>query len=544
MGRRRDVRGPRHVARHDAHDRQRAHRPGVAVAVAGGLPGGARDVPLGDRPDEGVPRLRLHLRLGRLLRVGRGERPGALRARSAQRVAEGRLQIVGGWWIEPDCNIPSGESFVRQALYGQRYLHEKFGIIATTGANIDSFGHNATIPQILARSGIDSYVFLRPGPNEKPRCRRRSSGGSRADGSRVLAYRIPHEYCAPKRRHRRARRQGDRASCPPSADELASSTASATTAAARRRRTSTDRGSTSAGDLPRLELSSLRRFFDTVARGRRLPGRAAASCSTTRAAATRRTPASSAGTAARRTCSAGREVVRDRRRRSACAATRSTSSTRAWKLVLFNQFHDMLAGTAIEPAYDDARDQIGARVVDRRGRVQPPCSRSRAQIAIEQEEEMRPVVVFNPHPWPLRTEVEVEYAWSEARRRRSSTTGAARAVAARAVADDDERAARTRLVFPVEVPPLGYRTYRVKKGTVEWDHLAPAGNRATTARLENDQVLLELEASAAAASRSSCCTSLSGLDVGGSHGRNKAARRRDRRPAATPGATASIRLRR
>jgi len=39
-----------------------------------------------------------------------------------ERVAEGRWQIVGGWWIQPDCNIPSGESFVRQGLYGQRYV--------------------------------------------------------------------------------------------------------------------------------------------------------------------------------------------------------------------------------------------------------------------------------------------------------------------------------------------------------------------------------------------------------------------------------------
>ena len=81
-------------------------------------------------------------------------------------VAEGRFQIVGGWWVEPDCNMPSGESFVRQALYGQRYLRETFGITATTGANVDSFGHNAMIPQILRGSGMDSYVFLRPGPQE------------------------------------------------------------------------------------------------------------------------------------------------------------------------------------------------------------------------------------------------------------------------------------------------------------------------------------------------------------------------------------------
>ena len=84
-----------------------------------------------------------------------------------RKIGSAWVQVVGGWWIEPDCNVPGGESFVRQALYGQRYLHERFGITASVGANIDSFGHCATIPQILAKSGCDSYVFLRPGPKEK-----------------------------------------------------------------------------------------------------------------------------------------------------------------------------------------------------------------------------------------------------------------------------------------------------------------------------------------------------------------------------------------
>ncbi|MDX6398469.1 MAG: alpha-mannosidase, partial [Gaiellaceae bacterium] len=113
------------------------------------------------------------------------------------RIEEGRFQVVGGWWVEPDCNIPAGESFVRHALYGQRYLREKFGIIATTGANLDSFGHNASIPQILRKSGVDSYVFLRPGPSEKT-LESPIFWWESPDGSRVLAYRIPHEYCAPK----------------------------------------------------------------------------------------------------------------------------------------------------------------------------------------------------------------------------------------------------------------------------------------------------------------------------------------------------------
>src|SRR3954452_9213757 len=113
------------------------------------------------------------------------------------RIAEGRWQVVGGWWIEPDCNIPGGESFVRQALVGQRYLHDRFGIIATTGPNVDSFGHNGTIPQLLRGAGMDSYVFLRPGPKERELPASLFHWESR-DGSRVLAYRIPHEYCSPR----------------------------------------------------------------------------------------------------------------------------------------------------------------------------------------------------------------------------------------------------------------------------------------------------------------------------------------------------------
>ena len=51
------------------------------------------------------------------------EHDPALFERIRARVAEGRWVNVGGWWVEPDCNMPMGESFVRQGLYGQRFLH-------------------------------------------------------------------------------------------------------------------------------------------------------------------------------------------------------------------------------------------------------------------------------------------------------------------------------------------------------------------------------------------------------------------------------------
>ena len=62
------------------------------------------------------------------------------------RVAEGRWRIVGGMWIQPDCNMPSGEAFARHFLYSQRYFKEKFGVTVRTGYNVDSFGHSAIRP--------------------------------------------------------------------------------------------------------------------------------------------------------------------------------------------------------------------------------------------------------------------------------------------------------------------------------------------------------------------------------------------------------------
>ncbi len=75
-----------------------------------------------------------------------------------QRVKEGRWEIVGGMWVEPDLNMPDGESLVRQILYGKRYFKQKFDVDVNIGWNPDSFGYNAQLPQIYKRAGIDYFV--------------------------------------------------------------------------------------------------------------------------------------------------------------------------------------------------------------------------------------------------------------------------------------------------------------------------------------------------------------------------------------------------
>jgi len=86
----------------------------------------------------------------------------SLFARIKKLVAAGKWHIMGGWYLQPDCNKLAGESFVRQITRGQKFFKEKFGVCPTTAANFDSFGHTRGLVQILDKCGYDSYVFCRP----------------------------------------------------------------------------------------------------------------------------------------------------------------------------------------------------------------------------------------------------------------------------------------------------------------------------------------------------------------------------------------------
>ena len=82
----------------------------------------------------------------------------AMFAQMKQRIREGRWEVAGGWLVEPDCNIPSTESFVRQSLYGKEYCRRALGVDVRIAMNPDSFGHAAGLPTILKSAG---YRLLR-----------------------------------------------------------------------------------------------------------------------------------------------------------------------------------------------------------------------------------------------------------------------------------------------------------------------------------------------------------------------------------------------
>jgi len=77
-------------------------------------------------------------------------------------VAAGKWHIMGGWYLQPDCNMPSGESIIRQMQLGRAYFEEKFGQVNTTAVSFDAFGHSRGLVQLLKKAGYDSYLIMRP----------------------------------------------------------------------------------------------------------------------------------------------------------------------------------------------------------------------------------------------------------------------------------------------------------------------------------------------------------------------------------------------
>jgi alpha-mannosidase len=114
--------------------------------------------------------------------------PGLFAAVS-ELVAAGRWSIAGGQWIQPDANLPTAAGWRKQLALGQAYFRDRFGIAPTVAYNVDTFGHPATLPDLLREAGYRGYVFHRPNQSQvelpAQTFRWRGSGGAEVIGFRI-----------------------------------------------------------------------------------------------------------------------------------------------------------------------------------------------------------------------------------------------------------------------------------------------------------------------------------------------------------------------
>jgi alpha-mannosidase len=103
-------------------------------------------------------------------------------------VAAGRFDVVGAMWVEPDCNIPSGESLVRQLVHGKRFWREEFGVEADGLWLPDVFGYSAAMPQILAQAGVQWFLTQKLSWNDTNRFPHQTFWWEGIDGTRIFTH--------------------------------------------------------------------------------------------------------------------------------------------------------------------------------------------------------------------------------------------------------------------------------------------------------------------------------------------------------------------
>ncbi len=334
-----------------------------------------------------------------------------------QRIKEGRWEVVGGWPVEPDCNVPAAESFVRHSLYGKDYFRRALGVDVNIGFNPDAFGHAAGLPTLLRGAGFKYYVFMRPQENEMRLPLLFWWEGP--DGSRLLTLRIRRGYSM------NAERVGDGAqnNFAPGFDAAAyflgvgddtdiakhSATFSVTDVGGGATKEQIRRVIEQRADatLPELRFSTVADFFAVVEKS---PAFADLPVIRGELQHHSRGCYSAYGEGKQQNRRAERLLVQAETLSVAAALQHGhvypgQEYRAAWEKVLFNQFHDLLAGTALQKAYEESRDQLGyASDTAHTNRVEALESLARRVDTRAVKEGA--VFVFNPLPWPRKCFVE------------------------------------------------------------------------------------------------------------------------------------------
>jgi len=408
--------------------------------------------------------------------------------RVKKHVNSGRWVIVGGWWVQPDCNIPGAEAFARHSLISQTYFEEKFGRKARTGYCVDSFGHNAMLPQILKLSGMDNYVFQRPNAKENPDLPGCLFAWQSPDGSRVNTFRLPMGYGIERNIPERVDEIMDK--FPEGVDDImffygVGNHGGGPTIA------NIEAIKELQGSKPDVNIafSDPNTFFDKIA-SCELPvvegdlQHHAAGCYAAESTIKAMNRRAENGLLAAEKWSLLAEKMGLRRS--------FEDLTPQWKQLLFNQFHDTLAGTGLERAYYDARNQLG-EVVSVSDRVQTQALRALSyQINIPLDDTKLPVVVFNPHSWPVEAPVEVEtgtFANIPVQGAIMVLDHVGRRVPCQKIDSSCKLNGRNRITFMAKVPALGYATYFLATETVTDPFVAPLEDLV----LENEYLRVEFD---------------------------------------------------
>lgn len=371
-----------------------------------------------------------------------------------QRVRKGRFAIVGGWHVQPDCNLPSGEAFARQSLYAQRYFQDTFGVTATVGYCVDSFGHCATLPMILRGSGMDSYIFMRPAPHEKDM----DSDVFRweaPDGSTVTAYRILDPYCAKfdtlealETRIQYLETES-RTELPmlPVFYGVGNHGGGPTVRHLELLREY-------AGKHPdkKLIYSDLRDFFDQV-ESHPIPAyrgdlqHHASGCYATEPRVK---------TAIRR---AENDLLAAERYSilalKLCGkAPKTREFHEAWDAVCFCHFHDSMDGCCIKEAHEDTLDMLGMAKYTAAVQENNALQTIAWNIDTRDRSLGQPLAVFNPHSFPVTACVQVNGNFDLARDAQGNPVPSQKVLSS-----SQECYARPDTIFQATVPPMGYRVY-------------------------------------------------------------------------------------
>ena len=390
-------------------------------------------------------------------------------AQIRQRVAEGRWDVAAeGWWLQPDCNASSGESLIRQGLYGQRYLMEHFGKRATTVFNFDSFGHGPMLPQILKKCDLHYYVFSRPAPKEQALEKELFAWRS-ADGSEILAFRADADGVG-KYNHQ--------------TDEFIRMN--------RERLANCDHdlmlvyGVSDHGGAPTKEaIRAIHEANETCADiSVRMTG-------TTEFFEAQRSQVTATYTGELMTRYYGvfsnKNEIKQNNRRAEYALGRAEKAavfaemlgcrpypgeklTQCWKDVMFNQFHDVLGGACIPQCYEDARDLHG-RAIQSANEITHFSLQSivrQVKMLGNNEDAVWNLCIFNPsgRPYSGILEAEVqwiwEFPWYFGGIELIDETGA---VHPTQIVTERSKVPgfRSRFAFHAEIPAFGYRTYAVRK---------------------------------------------------------------------------------